>query len=232
MMKTALHDHKASRSLVIIPVKNEAPFLQSLISEIILKSALPVLVVDDKSEDASAEIAESAGATVLRLDICLGPWGAIQTGFRFALETGYDFTVTMDGDGQHLVDFLFPILNPVLAGKADVSVGAFMQRLATSRRAALGFFRFLGNLKCSDITSGMRGYNRRAMELLIADDAILLDYPDFGIFAFLAKYGMKIVEVPVRMKERVAGKSRVFHSWPAIATYLIYTYLLTLSKRR
>lgn len=223
---------KNPRSLVVIPVKNEASVLENVINEIKMQLSLPVVVVDDRSEDSSAAVAEKAGAIVVRLEIPLGPWGAIQTGLRFGLSEDYNFIATMDGDGQHMVDFLPALFNAVISDKADMAVGSFTDRLTLQRKAVICMLRHLGNLGSEDITSGMRVYNRKAMKLLVSDDAVLLDYPDFGIFTCLLENGLRIVEVPVRMRDRCTGKSRVFHSSSAVLSYLFYSYLLSLSKRK
>lgn len=222
----------SNMTLVVIPVKNEALLLADVINEIRMHLSLPVLVVDDRSRDSSAAIAEKAGAMVVRLDVPLGPWGAIQTGLRFGLAEDYNYVATMDGDGQHMVDFLALLLNAMISDKADMAVGSFTDRLSPQRKAVIRMLRYLGNLGSEDITSGMRIYNKKAMELLISDDSVLLDYPDFGIFAILLGKGLKIVEVPVSMRDRRIGKSRVFHSYSAVLNYLFYSCLLSLSKRR
>src|SRR5262249_17219360 len=80
--------------------------------------ALEVVVVDDGSLDRTAAVAEDAGAHVLRLPFNLGIGGAVQTGFRYAFEHGYDLAVRVDGDGQHDPSQLGSLLDPVLAGEA------------------------------------------------------------------------------------------------------------------
>src|SRR4051812_46240023 len=92
----------AATYLAVIPAYNEASTIAQVVAEV--RAAEPefdVLVVDDGSTDATAELAEAAGARVLRLPFNLGIGGAVQSGFRYALENGYDFMVQVDGDGQH-----------------------------------------------------------------------------------------------------------------------------------
>src|SRR5205807_1069499 len=83
-----------------------------------------VLVVSNGSIDRTAENAEAAGARVLRLPFNLGIGGAVQTGFRYAWEHGYDLAVRCDGDGQHVPAELAKVLSPVVAGEADIAVGS------------------------------------------------------------------------------------------------------------
>src|SRR5436190_21351501 len=83
-----------------------------------------IVVVDDGSSDRTAGVAADRGAHVLRLPFNLGIGGAVQTGYRFAFEHGYDVAVQIDGDGQHDPSQLPAILGPVLAGEADLCVGS------------------------------------------------------------------------------------------------------------
>ena len=82
------------------PARNEAGRLRVL-AELRLDPALDVVVADDGSSDRTAAIAAAAGAAVVRLPFNLGIGGAVQTGFKYALEHGYDVVVRLDGDGQH-----------------------------------------------------------------------------------------------------------------------------------
>ena len=83
-----------------------------------------VVVVDDGSTDRTVEVARPPGPTVMRLPYNLGIGGAVQTGFRYACERGFDIAVRVDGDGQHDPSELGAILAPVLAGEADIAVGS------------------------------------------------------------------------------------------------------------
>src|SRR5205085_11530253 len=85
---------------------------------------LDIVVVDDGSVDRTAEVAAARDAHVLRLPFNLGIGGAVQTGFKFAFERGYDIAVRVDGDGQHDPSQLGRILEPVLRGEADISIGS------------------------------------------------------------------------------------------------------------
>src|SRR3954447_4134012 len=90
------------KSLAVVPAYNEAATIGSVIAK--LRADAPdfdVVVVDDGSTDATARIAENAGVAVLRLPFNLGIGGAVQAGFKYALEQGYDYCVQVDGDGQH-----------------------------------------------------------------------------------------------------------------------------------
>src|SRR6266566_9450352 len=89
-------------SLAIVPAFNEAGAIASTVAAI--RDAAPdfdVLVIDDGSSEATAELAAAAGATVLRMPFNVGIGAAMQSGYLFACERGYELAVQVDGDGQH-----------------------------------------------------------------------------------------------------------------------------------
>src|ERR671928_1712953 len=108
------------RRLAIVPALNEEANIGGVIDELrAFDPGLEVVVIDDASADATAAVAEARGAHVVRLPFNLGIGGAVQTGYRYAFEHGYDLAVQVDGDGQHDPQELPAILGPVLDGEAD-----------------------------------------------------------------------------------------------------------------
>ena len=87
-------------------------------------------------------------------------------------------------------------------------------------------------LEVTDLTSGFRCYRGDALRVLASSEATLLDYQDVGTLLMLRRAGLQVVEVPVRMNERVAGASRIFGSWLKVARYMAITTLLCLSRWR
>ena len=113
------------RRVAIVPALNEEATSARVIDELrAFDPGLDVVVIDDGSTDRTAEVAAAHGAHVLRLPFNLGIGGAVQTGFRYAWEHGYDVAVQVDGDGQHDPAQLGAVLAPVLAGEADIAVGS------------------------------------------------------------------------------------------------------------
>jgi len=216
--------------VVLIPARNEDATVGEVVRQVRTSLRTEVVVIDDLSEDATVATARDAGAVVLPLAARLGAWGAIQTGIRYALACGYEMAITMDADGQHGAEAIPALHEVVSSGEADVAIGAFLARGSRPRRLAWAFFRYLTGLGVEDLTSGFRAYGRRAMVTLATPDATLLEYQDLGVLLLLRANGMKITEVPVQMRDRVVGHSRVYSSWLTVGYYLLHTGVLCLSK--
>src|SRR5512134_1408101 len=108
--------------VAIIPAYNEERFIGSVVLQA-QKCAETVLVVDDGSSDSTAQIAESAGATVLRHEQNLGKGAALNTGFREARGLDPDIVIVLDADGQHMPEEMHSVAGPILDGTADIVVG-------------------------------------------------------------------------------------------------------------
>ncbi len=214
--------------LIVIPARDEAATIGAVVSALVQAGWQHIFVIDDHSRDGTGAIARQAGATVARPVLPLGAWGGMQLGVRHALANGYRGVVTMDADGQHEV----PEIAALLAGAAgaDVVIGAHPQRASRLRHIAWRWFRAIAGFELRDLTSGFRYYNQPAIRLLAASEATLLDYQDVGVLLLLRKAGLTIVEVPVSMNTRQAGRSRIFNSWFSVARYMITTTLLCLAR--
>ena len=190
--------------------------LAALAEQTVPAESLDVVVVDDGSVDRTAAVAREAGAHVLRLPFNLGIGGAMQTGYRYAHEQGYDLAVQIDGDGQHDPGELPKILEPVLAGVADMAVGSRFAgeggyRVPLSRRLGITIFAHTVSLlvrqRVTDTTSGFRAVNRLGIALFAADYPH--DYPEVESTVMVVKHRLRLREVPVTMRERAAGRSSI-----------------------
>src|SRR5215216_2616750 len=113
-----------SSCLAVIPAYNEAATIANVIRGV--REHAPefdLLVIDDGSTDRTPQLAETEGARVIRLPFNLGIGGAMQTGFRFALENDYDYMVQVDGDGQHDPSEVWK-LQQALNGSVDIACGS------------------------------------------------------------------------------------------------------------
>jgi glycosyltransferase involved in cell wall biosynthesis len=205
----------AARVLVVVPAHNEEASLPGTLAEIRAKAPdVDVLVVDDGSRDRTAQVARAAGVPVVRHAVNLGVGGALQTGFRWAVEHGYEVGVQLDADGQHDPGDLPVLLAPVLAGRSDVAIGsrfvsATGYRAPWNRRLGMLLFSSIVRLSLgrpiADTTSGFRAYNRPVMTVCQHD--FPKDFPDAPLLIALARRGFRLEEVPVVMRERHAGRS-------------------------
>jgi glycosyltransferase involved in cell wall biosynthesis len=214
---------------VVVPAKNEAASVGVVVSGIIEHFDLPVIVVDDCSDDATGPLAEQAGAVVLRTPCSLGAWGATQTGLKFGLIQGYTQFVTCDADLQHNFNDIPQLLKELEGG--DVVIGSCPQRGSAARHIAWSFFKTLSGLEISDLTSGFRAYSYPAARLLSGHKATLFDYQDIGVLMLLAENSMKIKEIEVTMAPREDGASRIFSSWWKVSEYMVLTTLYILARK-
>jgi glycosyltransferase involved in cell wall biosynthesis len=233
---TAAETHlEAPRCLAIVPAFNEAASIAEVVSEIRdFDRDLEVLVVDDGSIDATGAIAEAAGATVLRLPINLGIGGAVQAGYLYAYERGFDLAVQVDGDGQHDARQLGRLLEPIIAGRADLTIGTRFAgertyRAPLARRIGIGLFAALVSLRVqqrmTDTTSGFRAVNRRGIRLFAADYPH--DYPEVESVVTAARGDLRVCEVPVAMRQRAAGQSSIttFRSFYYVVKVLLALFV-------
>jgi glycosyltransferase involved in cell wall biosynthesis len=116
---------ESNNTLVIVPAYNEEASIGSLVREIRQTvPELPVLVINDGSMDMTAQVARQGGAKVLDLPCNLGVGGAVQAGFRYAYENGYEFAVRCDGDGQHSPEGIRTLLEAMQNNNVDLVIGS------------------------------------------------------------------------------------------------------------
>ncbi len=201
-----------------MPAYEEEGIIAAVVAEIrSFDPALDIVVVDDGSVDGTAAAAASAGAAVVRLPFNLGIGGAVQTGFKYALEHGYGIAVRLDGDGQHDPTELPKLLEPLARDEADVVIGSRFAggdreyRPPFARRAGIRWFAKLVSLltrqRLTDTTSGFQAVNARGIRLFAADYPH--DYPEVEAAVMVVRHRLRIVEVPVRMRERELGSSSI-----------------------
>jgi glycosyltransferase involved in cell wall biosynthesis len=207
------------RRAAIVPAFNEEHTIARVIAELrAFDPGLDVVVVDDGSVDGTARAAAALGAEVLRLPFNLGIGGAVQTGFRFAFERDYDVVVRVDGDGQHDPAQLGRVLGPLLHGDADIVVGsrfagdsASGYRSSRSRRIGIrllaGIVSRIVGQRLTDTTSGFQAVNRRGIALFARDYPH--DYPEVEAIVMVHRHRLRLLEVPVEMRERGGGRSSI-----------------------
>ncbi len=211
-----------SKILIIIPAFNESGSIEHVVTSIaVIDPSWEILVINDGSTDTTGEIVEHHnGLNVLHHCVNLGIGGAIQTGCTYAFANNFDFAVQVDGDGQHSASEIKKLLD-VFSEKtsADVVIGSRFLiagnnatfRSTGMRRAGITILRcvihLLTGTNVYDITSGFRGYNRKAISLVSRHYPT--DFPEPESFILFAKTGLSVKEVPVRMEKRLSGVSSI-----------------------
>ena len=205
------------RKAAIVPAYNEARSIAGVVAELhAAHPELEIVVIDDGSTDETAAVARRAGAEVVQLPFNLGIGGAVQTGIEWARRRGCELAVQVDGDGQHDPCEIEKLLEPILSGSADVTVGTRFAgngtyRPSIARRIGIGVFAGLVSLivrqRVTDTTSGFRAMNERAIELFA--DEYPYDYPEVEATVLIFRHRLRLVEVPVTMRQREAGRSSI-----------------------
>jgi hypothetical protein len=209
-------------TIVFIPALNEEDNLPAVLDE--LRDGLPgvdVLVVDDGSTDGTADVARAHGAEVLSFGENRGLREGVAAGYRYAHERGFAYAGRVDADGQHPVDELRRLLELVKAGECDVAIGsrfatgegyeAFRYEPSPSRRLGTAVLRrgmraALGR-QFHDATSGMYAVNAAAMPILA--EPYESGAPEVESLLRLKEARLRVTEVPVHMRERASGESKL-----------------------
>lgn len=205
------------RVLAIVPAYNEEVTIQSVIQEIIAKvPGIFVCVVNDGSNDKTAEKAKNSGAVVISHPFNMGIGAAVQTGFIYAIRNNFDIAVQVDADGQHDPSFITKMVSDLQQMNADIVSGSrFINeggyKSSFLRRIGIVIFEIINRLvvgqKITDSTSGFRAFNKQAIAFLA--DKYPEDYPEPEVLIILRKNGYKINEIPVEMRSRQGGQSSI-----------------------
>ncbi|HEY3490294.1 MAG TPA: glycosyltransferase family 2 protein [Candidatus Deferrimicrobiaceae bacterium] len=204
------------KTMVLIPAYHEDKSIGAIVST--LRATLPydVVVINDGSPDDTSEVARSAGAIVLDLPCNLGIGGAVQTGYLFARENGYEAVVRIDADGQHEIGDIPAMLEPIFQGRADAVIGSrFLgeteYRGTFLRRFGIRYFCILVRLftgyRVTDPTSGYFAINRKLVDFY--SQHYPSDYPEVDAYILMHHMHARAVEIPTRMHSRTEGKSSI-----------------------
>ena len=203
--------------LVIIPAYNEQDNIAETLNN--LKEYAPevdYVVINDCSRDNTLNILKDNLFSYIDLPVNLGIGGGVQTGYMYAYKNGYDVAIQMDGDGQHDAQYIKTLVKPIFEGNANVVIGSryiskegFQSSVARriGSNVLSGLIYMCCGCKVKDVTSGFRAADRKAIELFVNDYA--QDYPEPEAIVACALSGLKIVEIPVVMKERCGGVSSI-----------------------
>lgn len=201
--------------LVVVPAYNEAATLAAVVAE--TREALDdatIVVVDDASTDDTPALLPALGVRWVALPARVGTGAAVRTGLRYGVERGFTTAVRLDGDGQHRPADIPRLLAPVALGAADAVQGtryggSHGYRSHGVRRAGQ---RVLGRAlsiavgrQVTDPTSGFWVFGPRAMPLLARHHPS--GYPEPELLLLLHAHALRVTEVGVQMRPRVAGRT-------------------------
>lgn len=234
-----------NKVLIIIPAYNEEANILNTYNTIVKynkkhKTNYNVIVINDGSTDNTSKICHENNIPVIDLIRNLGIGGAVQTGYKYALENNYDIAVQYDGDGQHDVNCVKDIINPIINNEASMVIGSrFIKKESSefqssmARRIGIKLISFVIKFKTGkkiyDTTSGFRAVNRDVMRIF--NNNYPTEYPEPISTVSIINNSLEVLEVPVSMKERVGGESSI-KSWKK-AYYMINVFMsiLIIGKR-
>lgn len=209
--------YKEKKILVIIPAYNESHNIEHTLRSLTDEGmGIDYLIINDCSKDNTLDILKKLNSNYVDLPVNLGIGGGMQTGYKYAFRNGYDIAIQMDGDGQHIPKYIKDLIEPIVRDEADLVVGSrFLNKegfqSSWMRRLGINFLSGLIHVCCEikikDVTSGFRAANSKAIELFARNYA--QDYPEPESLVTSAVSGIRILEVPVVMKERTGGRSSI-----------------------
>lgn len=212
-----------NKLLIVIPAYNESENIERVVNNLIENyPQYDYVIVNDGSKDDTLEVCKRNHYHVIDLPINLGLAGGFRAGAKYANRMGYDYMIQFDADGQHLPEYIAPMLERMAEGNDIVIASRFVteKKPFTARmlgsRLISGVIRLTTGAKLTDPTSGMRMYNRR----MIAAFASELNFgPEPDTISYLVKNGAKVAEIQANMNERIAGTS--YLNWARSIQYMV-----------
>jgi glycosyltransferase involved in cell wall biosynthesis len=213
-----------NRHLAIVPALNEAESIAGTVAEIREHApGFDVLVLDDGSTDDTAALAAAAGAQVIPMPFNVGIGGAMQCGYMYARDRGYEVAVQVDGDGQHDARDIPRLLAALCADPpVEMVTGSrFLgpqegYRSSALRRVGIRLFAAIISVitrqRVTDPTSGFRMSARSAIELFARDYPH--DYPEVEAIILLHANRLQMRELAVAMRPRTGGQSTIRRTVP------------------
>lgn len=223
--------------LLIIPAYNEEKSILNTVNSIYdynkkNKTNYDIIVINDGSIDSTEKILCDNNIPHIKLIHNLGIGGAVQTGYKYALEHDYDIAIQFDADGQHDINSIENLINPITKKEANMVIGSrFIKKDSSEFKSTFArligiriisfFMKLFTRKKIYDVTSGYRASDKKTIEHF--SHTYPIEYPEPVSTVDLIKNGFKIKEVPVNMVERKGGTSSI-HSWKK-AYYMINVIL-------
>ena len=223
--------------LLIIPAYNEEKSILNTVNSIYdynkkNKTNFDIIVINDGSIDLTEKILCDNNIPHIKLIHNLGIGGAVQTGYKYALENNYDIAIQFDADGQHDINSIENLIDPIVNKEANMVIGSrFVKKDSSEFKSTFArvigiriisfFMKLFTRKKIYDVTSGYRASDKKTIEHF--SHTYPIEYPEPVSTVDLIKNKFKIKEVPVNMVERKGGTSSI-HSWKK-AYYMVNVIL-------
>lgn len=199
------------KTLIIIPAYNEALNIEKTVKDVVINTQYDYVIINDCSKDNTKEICEKNGFNVVSLPINYGLTSGIQLGMKYAYKNNYDIAIQFDGDGQHQAKYLKALVKEIETKNCDIAIGSrFVEKKKSNSLRMFGSnlisfcIKITTGKTIKDPTSGMRAYNKRAIEEFVKNKSLT---PEPDTLVYMMKKGMKVKEFQVEMSEREFGES-------------------------
>jgi len=215
-------DQNSFRTWIVVPAYNEGRRLTVTLRGL-RRAYENIVVVDDGSRDETSRTALAEDVWVLRHPLNCGQGAALQTGIDFALAQGADAIVTFDADGQHCVEEIADLIEPIRSGQAEVVLGSrflgravgipWMRRLLL--QAGVIFTRLFSQIRVTDTHNGLRAFSRTAAERIRIHENRMAHASE--ILHQIRLLDLKYVERPVTIRYTAETLTKGQSSWNAVA---------------
>ena len=223
--------------LVIIPCYNEEKNIVNTVNDL-KKVNVDYIVINDGSTDNSLKVLKENNINHINLINNVGIGGVMQTGYKYALKNNYDIAIQFDGDGQHDASYIKDLIKPIKEKRANLVVGSrfvwnesefkstAVRRLGINILSSL--YKIITKKELKDMTSGFRAADKEVIKKFAKNYPS--EYPEPVTNLAISK--MNIVEVPVKMKERLHGKSSItpFKSIYYMINVILYFFIIIISR--
>jgi len=223
-----------AEGLVIIPAYNEEKNIGAVLEDIRrFHYDIDIIVINDASKDNTEQVVVEKGEKIINHFYNLGYGGALQTGFKYAADKGYEYVIQFDGDGQHDPADIQSIIDELKTGCYDIVIGSrFLGessfQISSAKKLAIALFcsiiRISTGVKITDPTSGLQGLTLRSYKYYSRMGNFPDDFPDADTLIHMLKRNCRVKEVPAHMKNRLHGQS--MHSG---LKSLYYTFKMLIS---
>lgn len=223
--------------LVIIPCYNEEKNIVNTVNDL-KKVKVDYIVINDGSTDNSLKVLQENKIPHINMVNNVGIGGVMQTGYKYALKNNYDIAIQFDGDGQHDASYIKDLIKPIKEKRANLVVGSrfvwnesefkstAVRRLGINILSSL--YKIITKKELKDMTSGFRAADKEVIKIFAKNYPS--EYPEPVTNLAISK--MNIVEVPVKMKERLHGKSSItpFKSIYYMINVIFYFFIIIISR--